>query len=390
MKSKKIISIFTAASVMFSLSSCVMYSDGSMGTNSVQTDLRCSAECTCDCEGCVCSGLNAETEEIESSVPIILREEATTEIQSEKIEAETQTEAENQTQIESETENDDPEVTLNEIELLSEGEKAARREQQVNFAEARQSVYMLPNSKSKTEKINQMDRQILANNSYDFSKKNIVFIGDSITEGITSAIDQNGNFVSYVTYANSFLHFKRVLNHGVGGRMFSTYGGEELSIAMNFGNVTNIDSDIIVVFVGVNDFLSNPANKRFGNVDDKMSTAGYCGSVRYFMKQLKEYYGNREVFFVTMYDMNKKSECQYSDVSGQPSLNDYLEVQRKLAKEYGFNVIELYNVGFMDCTSKEAADYYLRDGLHPKDNGSIALGEHIAAELSLYFSQKEK
>lgn len=385
MKNKKIISILTAASMMLSLSSCVMNSDGSIGTSNSQTDSRCNAECTCACEGCVCSNSDTETE---SSVPVILREEATTEIQSEEIETETQTETAKQTQVQTETEN--AESGLNEVQMLSEGEKAARREQQANFAEARQSVYMLSNSKSKTEKINQMDRQILANNSYDFSKKNIVFIGDSITEGITSAIDQNGNFVSYVTYANSFLHFKRVLNHGVGGRMFSTYGGEELSLAMNFGNVTNVNSDIIVVFAGVNDFLSNPSNKRFGNADDKMSTAGYCGSVRYFMKQLKEYYGNREVFFVMMYDMNKKSERQYSDVKGQPTLNDYLDVQRKLAKEYGFNVIDLYSVGFMDCTSKEAADYYLRDGLHPKDNGSIALGEHIAAELSLYFSQKEK
>jgi lysophospholipase L1-like esterase len=89
-----------------------------------------------------------------------------------------------------------------------------------------------------------------------------------------------------------------------------------------------------------------------------------------------------------MYDVTKKSEGTYSDVTLQPTINDYNEVQRKLAKEYGFNVIELYNIGFMDCTDKESADYYLRDGLHPKDNGNIVLGEHIAAELSLYYRDK--
>ena len=234
-----------------------------------------------------------------------------------------------------------------------------------------------------------MDRQILANNTYDFSKKNIVFIGDSITEGITSAVDTSGNLISYVTYADSYLHFNHVLNHGKGGRMFSVYGDEDLSLALNFGNVTNVDSDIIVVFAGVNDYLSTPANKRFGNVDDKLSTAGYCGSVRYFMKQLKEYYADREIFFLTMYNNSKKANCTYSDVKGQPTLDDYLEVQRKLAKEFGFNIIELYDIGFMDCTDKESSDFYLRDGLHPKDNGNIVLGEHIAAELSLYFGQKQ-
>lgn len=77
-------------------------------------------------------------------------------------------------------------------------------------------------------------------------------------------------------------------------------------------------------------------------------------------------------------------------MKGQPTLNDYMDVQRKLAKEYGFHVIELYNIGFMDCTDKESADFYLRDGLHPKDNGNIVLGEHIAAELSLYFDRSKE
>ncbi len=275
------------------------------------------------------------------------------------------------------------------VTQYSEGELNARREQQKNFAEARETLYSLPNSKEKTEEINQMDRQILANNAYNFLGKNIVFIGDSITEGITSAIDQNGNPVSYVTYANSYLRFNRVLNHGLGGRMFSDYGGEELSLTANFGNVTNIDSDIIVVFAGINDYLCVAEGKRFGDVYDKMSTAGYCGSVRMFMKQLQQYYGDRDIFFVMMYNTSKKSQGTCTDVEEQPTFNDYLEVQRILAKEYGFHVIELYNIGFMDCSDKESSDYYLRDGLHPKDNGNIVLGEHIAAELSLYFGQKQ-
>lgn len=272
---------------------------------------------------------------------------------------------------------------------LTDGERRARREQQTNFDEARQLLYTLPNSLDKTIRINQMDRQILANNAYDFSRTNIVFIGDSITEGITSAIDGNGHFVSYVTYVNSYLHFANVLNHGKGGRMFSTYGGDELSLDMNFSNVTNVNSDVIVVFAGVNDYLSTPSSKRFGNVDDKVSTAGYCGAVRHFMSQLQMYYGDRQIFFVIMYNNAKTVQSTYSDIEGQPTLNDYLEVQRKLAKEFGFNVIELYNIGFMDCSDKASADYYLRDGLHPKDNGNIMLGEHIAAELSLYFGKKE-
>lgn len=306
-------------------------------------------------------------------------------------------EAQNMTESTTEGETEQSETQTEQLESeeveepiqLSEGELRARREQQENFAEARQTLYSLPNSIDKTTQINQMDRQILDNNAFNFRGKNVVFIGDSITEGITSAIDQNGNRVSYVTYANSYLHFNSVLNHGIGGRMFSTYGGDELSLDKNFGNVTNIGADVIVVFAGVNDYLSTPENKRFGNIDDQMSTAGYCGAVRSFMKQLKEYYGDRDIFFVTMYNTSKIAVSTYSDVEGQLTLNDYMEVQRKLAKDYGFNVIELYDIGMMDCSSVEASNRYLRDGLHPNDTGNIILGEHIAAELSLYFGRKE-
>lgn len=274
------------------------------------------------------------------------------------------------------------------VSELSEGEIEARRQQQANFAAARATLYSMQDSIDKTVRMNQMDRQILANNAYDFGGKTIVFIGDSITEGITSAIDQHGNYISYVTYANSYLRFARVINQGKGGRMFTTYGGDELSLSSNFGNVTNVDADIIVVFAGVNDYLGVAANKRFGSVDDKLTTGNYCGSVRYFMSQLQMYYSDREIFFVTMYDINKKSNSAYVDYEGQPTLGDFMDAQKELAKEFGFKVIDLYGTGFMDCSTKMASDYFLRDGLHPKDSGSIFLGEHIAAEISLYFSQK--
>ncbi|MCM1182335.1 MAG: SGNH/GDSL hydrolase family protein [Roseburia sp.] len=335
-----------------------------------------------------------ETEEPDSDSSMFPETAPTAEIESETSQPEsTETEPETEaqtTQPETETAQTQETEAAETLDQLTEGEKAARREQQRNFDEARQLLYQLDDSKDKTMRINQMDRQILTNNTYDFSGKRVVFIGDSITEGITSAVDQNGNFVSYVTYVNSYLHFQHLLNHGVGGRMFSYYGGDELSLAANFYNVVNMDSDIIVVFAGVNDYLTRPEGKRFGNVDDKMSTSGYCGALRSFMNKLKDNCGDREIFFVTMYNVSKTAECTYSDYNGQPTLGDYMEAERQLVKEYGFHLIELYDTGFMDCSTREASDYFLSDGLHPKDNGNIVLGEHIAAELSLYFSQREQ
>lgn len=272
---------------------------------------------------------------------------------------------------------------------LTEGELEARREQQKNFAAARDSLYMAPNSKDKTEKIVQLDKQIIENNAFGFYSKRVCFIGDSITEGVTAAVDAEGDRISYPEYAADALHIGTMLNHGKGGRTFANFGDEEYSIVDNFGNVINNSSDIFVVFCGVNDYLAVTDGKRFGDIYNKESTAGYCGAVRAFCKEIVANMPNSDVFFVLMYPVDKETNAVCTDVQTQPTLNDYLEVQRNLAKEYGFQVIDLYSQGFMDCTSQESKDYYLRDGLHPKDNGNIALGTHIAAELSLYYSQKE-
>ncbi len=390
MKKKKILLTMTALTVAMSLSACQ------------NERINCVEGCSCtDCPCCdkdnsdviVREDLSDESSEEMSSLST--QEETQEETsQTEDIQEETETEENTESTDESEENETTSEETktdgLNEIQRLTEGEKAARREQQLNFDEARQLLYSLENSKDKTEKIVQMDKQILNNNSYDFSNKSIVFVGDSITEGITSAVDKNGNMISYVTYADAYLHFRKVLNHGKGGRMFSDYGGEELSIVSNSSNILNIDSDIIVIFAGVNDYLTSVPEKRFGNVENKQSSAGFCGALRVIMGELQRYYSDKDIFFVTMYDVSKTSECSYSDYDGQPDLGDYMEAERQLAEEYGFNVIDLYDIGFMDCTDKESSDYYLRDGLHPKDNGNIALGAHIAAELSLYFSQNEQ
>jgi len=379
-----------------SLSGCEsMFKESASEVETQTAQINCVAGCTCT--GCICCGTVQE-----GSLSANTVEESSLSANAEQ-EGETQEErsSENSTEEEASSEKTSGEKTSNveeqsveetqyvAINTLSEGELLARKQQQANFNEARKLCFSMNNSVEKTVKINEMDKQILANNAYDFSQNNIVFIGDSITEGLMGAVDADGNKISYVNYADSYLHFNRTLNHGKGGRMFSQYSDNELSLAANFGNVTNIDSDIIVVFAGINDYLSTPANKRYGNINDIYSTAGYCGAVRSFMKQLTEYYSNRQIFFVTMYNLPKKVQCTYSDIQTQPTLQDYLQVQRQLAAEYGFHIIELYDIGFMDCTNKETAGKYLADGLHPNDEGNRILGEHIAAELSLYFSQKK-
>lgn len=278
---------------------------------------------------------------------------------------------------------------LNEIEQLSEEEKQQRKATQWALASERAFLYQNPCSVDNTQDIVQKDLEILANNTYDFSHTKICFIGDSITEGITATETTEGKYISYVNYANESLGFERTLNHGLGGRMFGTYGGEDYSIIHNFDTLVNMDSDILVIFAGVNDYLSNVESKRFGNPDDTVSTAGYCGELRSFMKKLQLYCSGKEIFFVLTYPISADVNPDYSDISEDLSLADYIEVERNLAEEFGFHTIDFFTTNILDCTIPEVNSAYMYDSVHPNDFGYCVLGRHIAAELSLYFSQNQ-
>lgn len=300
-------------------------------------------------------------------------------IQSEPEETQTQ-------QTEQETQQEQQET----VSQLTEGERQARKQLQADLKAAREELYKLPNSVDKVQKINQIDQQILSYNAYDFGGKTVQFIGDSITEGITAAFDDNGTKLTYVEYANRYLQIGNLLTNGKAGRMYTNYGGEEYSVVKSADMDVYYDADVYVIFLGVNDYLVVPPTgpKRYGNVNDTISTAGYCGAVREFMNHMKRYFDDKEVIFVMMYPINYPVNCEYSDMTTQPTLNDYMGIQRQLAKENGFHVIDLYSDGFMDCTNAEVNNYFLTDGIHPTDAGYKVLGEHIAAELSLYLGQK--
>lgn len=346
-------------------------------------------DCTCrNCKCCTCKTDGEESQVAVENAEDVFIQESESAIEAESVE-EPQTEAsampETQTQEEAET----LQTEVNSVAELTEGEKAARKQNQANYAAAREQLYAMTDSLEKTQKINETDKQILANNSYDFSTKTIQFLGDSITEAICGDVDEEGDFISYVDYANDYLNFQMCMNNGKAGRMFSDFGGSELSFSLDMGSMYNNSADISVIFLGVNDYLTNRENKRYGDINATESTAGYVGSVRYALKQLKMNYPNQEIFFVTMYDIAKTANSTYTDIAGSPQLPDYMEVLRKLVKESGYHLIELYDTGFMDCTDAATSGTYTADGLHPNDAGNRVLGEHIAAELSLYYSQKQ-
>ncbi len=282
-----------------------------------------------------------------------------------------------------------PQITVPEISQLTEGEKQARRELMSQLDLQREALYALPNSIEKTNQIAQIDALIIENNAYDFSNVVVNFIGDSITEGVGGDTAEDGTTISYVNYVKEYLNIGEVLNRGKAGRMFSNYGNAEYSFAQDVNNIVYPLSNVTVVFLGCNDFLSEGTDKRFGEQNlDSYSTAGYCGAIRQILTTFENYLGEQEIFFVITYNVDREINATYSDLNYIPTQADFMSILKSYTEAKGYHVIDLYNTGFFDLADSVTKTAYTADGLHPNNSGYMVLAQHIAAEIALAMSNK--
>ena len=242
---------------------------------------------------------------------------------------------------------------------------------------------LLRTSSEETAMVNRADREIIADSSIDFSGLKIACLGDSITAAANLEKEENYQQYAYPARLKELLGAEEVYNLGIGGSSIGRYWSD--AYVERYREIPE-DVDIIIVMGGTNDGFS-VSDKEFGSLDERAYRT-FCGDLDELMRGLREYYPDADIFFVTPLP-NILHDCLMRERDYLLPQQQFVDVILKLAKEYDYRVIDLYNSNILDSHDVDIVEDYVPDGVHANIEGYRILAEHFAAELIQYYEDED-
>lgn len=215
----------------------------------------------------------------------------------------------------------------------------------------------------------------------ELKEKKIVFLGDSITEGVgVSSIDHvYWNLVGQRTGA-------QVYGYGIGGTRIAPNhlaGYDDYIDANWFGTrVEQMDpeADVVVVFGGTNDFGHGDAP--MGTMKDRTNDTFY-GAYHMLMQQLIERYPHAQLIVMTPLHRIGEEMMPFNEAGVRRAgvLKDYVDAIRDIAEFYSVPVVDLFAQSGLQPRVKILRELYMPDGLHPNDAGHRKIADRLMALL---------
>ena len=242
---------------------------------------------------------------------------------------------------------------------------------------------LLRPSLEETWRVSQKDRLRIAESRTDFSGTKIACLGDSITAAANLENEENYRLYAYPERLKKLLGAEEVYNLGIGGSSIGRYWAD--AYVDRYQDIPE-DADIIIVMGGTNDGFC-VSDKEFGNLDERAERT-FCGDLDELMSGLREHYPDADIFFVTPLP-NVLHDYLMSERDYLLPQQNFADVILTLAREYDYEVIDLYNSNILDSHDAAIVENYIPDGVHGNHEGYQIIAEHFAAELIRYYEDTD-
>ena len=215
----------------------------------------------------------------------------------------------------------------------------------------------------------------------DLNNKTIVFLGDSITEGVGASHPDNKYVNVFSEIANA-----KVFNHGIGGTRFTPQIKPSANTIWDKDFISRVpeleeNADAVVVFGGTNDFGHGDAP--FGDISDT-DVNTYCGACDHLMRILVEKYPSKPIIFMTpLHRVMEETLINEIGLERKP-LTEYVRVIREKAEKYSILVLDLFATSGMQPEIEVQNKLYFADGLHPNDEGHKRIAEKLKNFMELH------
>ena len=204
----------------------------------------------------------------------------------------------------------------------------------------------------------------------ELKNKKINFLGDSITEGAGATYPA----WCYVEVMKRAFSLAEARNYGIGGtrlakqRIPSAEPRFDLYFESRVAEMDG-DADIVVVFGGTNDHGHGDAPM---GADSDRTPDTFIGACHSLYASLLKKYPHSKIVILT--PLHRAVETREDDIT----LKDYVNQIRKIAPQYGFDLLDLYETSAICPTTLSELT---GDGLHPNDAGHEILAREIGQFL---------
>lgn len=197
---------------------------------------------------------------------------------------------------------------------------------------------------------------------------NILFLGDSITEGVgASAPDKK-----YTDIVGTKLGC-RIVNYGISGTRIGRqkYTSDRTIRDIDFRTRVNLmedEADVVFVFGGTNDY--GHGTLHLGE-PEQFKEDTFCSQFHLLIRELlKKYDKDKLCFILPLHRFFEEPMACKGDNANElgASLGEYVDAMRKILSVYKIDYIDLYENGFPKPLT-DKGDEYTKDGLHPNDRG---------------------